>query len=150
MIRGYRTRSSWFFIALIIERDGLSKNVQDAQHCLEVPMQPLSEDRQILLSAVPRAVEQRTGNRPHISTIHRWVQRGVRGIKLQTIFSGGHRRTTPRFLQQFFSQIQIARDGRENRPASQETWVKPSLVTSRRASSSSHEDAVQHLENEGL
>ena len=47
MIRGYRTRSSWFFIALIIERDGLSKNVQDAQHCLEVPMQPLSEDRQI-------------------------------------------------------------------------------------------------------
>ena len=113
-------------------------------------MQPLSEDRQILLSAVPRAVEQRTGNRPHISTIHRWVQRGVRGIKLQTIFSGGHRRTTPRFLQQFFSQIQIARDGRENRPASQETWVKPSLVTSRRASSSSHEDAVQHLENEGL
>lgn len=63
------------------------------------------------LSKVPALVEQLTGDRPHIATIHRWHQRGCRGVKLQTAFAGGHRRTTETWVREFFAGVTAAANG---------------------------------------
>ena len=39
--------------------------------------------------------------RPHISTLHRWRLRGVRGQKLVTVLIGGRRYTSRRALSEF-------------------------------------------------
>ena len=49
--------------------------------------------------------------RPHLSTLHRWRQRGVRGIKLQTALVGGRRYTTRAWLDEFIDAITAAADG---------------------------------------
>lgn len=65
----------------------------------------------VKLSRVPAMVERITGDRPHIATIHRWHQRGCKGVKLQTAFAGGHRRTTEKWVRQFFAEVTAAANG---------------------------------------
>ena len=64
-----------------------------------------SLSRQVRLSTVPLIIEQRTGDKPHIVTVYRWVNQGLRGVKLRTSFVGGHRRTTEEWLDEFFKDI---------------------------------------------
>lgn len=42
--------------------------------------------------------------RPHLATIWRWCQRGVRGVKLETIVVGGRRFTTTEALERFIAR----------------------------------------------
>jgi len=70
----------------------------------------------VKLSRVPAIVEQITGDRPHIATIHRWHLRGCRGVKLQTAFAGGHRRTTEVWVREFFAAVTAAANGTESGP----------------------------------
>jgi hypothetical protein len=70
-----------------------------------------ADEKLIKLSKVPPYVEQLTGERPHIATIHRWHLRGCRGVKLQTAFAGGHRRTTEKWVRQFFEAVTAAANG---------------------------------------
>jgi hypothetical protein len=49
--------------------------------------------------------------RVHSSTGWRWVQRGVRGIKLETILIGGRRYTSHEALQRFFERTTAAAAG---------------------------------------
>lgn len=46
--------------------------------------------------------------RPHISTVHRWRQRGVRGIKLETVLIGGRRFTSDAALAEFVRSTTLA------------------------------------------
>ena len=111
-------------------------------------MQRNGYDQQILLSDVPKLVEMRTGNRPHVSTIHRWVKRGIRDIRLRTIFAGGHRRTTPRWVNNFFSEIQVARDGPGSCGSVDRACKRPTKNV--RKASCSPRDAHDRLKEEGL
>jgi len=43
--------------------------------------------------------------KPHISTMHRWRLRGVRGVKLRTQLIGGRRYTKPQWLDEFFEAL---------------------------------------------
>ena len=43
--------------------------------------------------------------KPHVSTLFRWAQKGVRGIRLETIQIGGTRCTSLEALQRFFDQL---------------------------------------------
>jgi hypothetical protein len=43
--------------------------------------------------------------RPHISTLHRWRLRGVRGVKLDTVLVGGRRFTSREALVRFTDRI---------------------------------------------
>lgn len=43
--------------------------------------------------------------RPHISTMHRWRLRGVRGVRLETILVGGRRYTSWQALERFAASI---------------------------------------------
>jgi hypothetical protein len=49
--------------------------------------------------------------RPHISTIHRWRLRGIRGIKLETCLIGGRRVTSAEALQRFSAAVTAAANG---------------------------------------
>lgn len=48
---------------------------------------------------------QHIPSRPHISTLHRWRTRGVRGIRLETILLGGKRATSIEALNRFYAAI---------------------------------------------
>jgi hypothetical protein len=62
----------------------------------------------IPLMEVPRIpwMPRRRGNRKvNISTVFRWAQRGLRGIKLETIQLGGTKCTSEAALQRFFASL---------------------------------------------
>jgi hypothetical protein len=45
------------------------------------------------------------GKRPHISTLMRWVLRGVKGIKLETVVVGGRRYTSVEAINRFVARL---------------------------------------------
>ena len=49
------------------------------------------------INQVPKALPEP----PHVATVWRWIQRGVRGIKLETVLVGGKRYTSAEKLQAF-------------------------------------------------
>ncbi len=55
-------------------------------------------------AAVPR---RRAGRKCHIATVYRWAQRGVRGIRLETIQVGGTRCTSKQAMQRFFEALTV-------------------------------------------
>jgi hypothetical protein len=44
-------------------------------------------------------------NQPHVSTLWRWCLRGIKGVRLRTVFVGGRRYTTPAYLIEFVSRL---------------------------------------------
>lgn len=46
--------------------------------------------------------------RPHLSTIHRWIQRGVRGLKLDTVVVGTRRFTSHEAIERFITGTTLA------------------------------------------
>jgi hypothetical protein len=65
--------------------------------------------------------------RPNLATIYRWFQRGVRGVKLQTIVCGGRRFVTRSALDQFMADTTAAASGQESpvrSPAARERAVQ--------------------------
>jgi hypothetical protein len=53
----------------------------------------------------------RRGRPTHVSTIYRWIARGVRGHKLQAIRLGGALFTSREALQRFAEQLTLGPDG---------------------------------------
>jgi hypothetical protein len=75
-------------------------------------------------------------HRPAIQTVHRWVQPGIRGVRLEVVRTGGRTYTSRQALARFFNKLTdpagtVERDarGRDDR---------------------AHERAVAQLEREGL
>jgi hypothetical protein len=64
------------------------------------------------LSKVPANLERRTGKRLNVSTVYRWITRGIAGIQLETILVGGCRYTSAEALNRFFSQSTLAKQGK--------------------------------------
>src|SRR5262245_29296010 len=60
------------------------------------------------------------GGGVHVSTIHRWRLRGVRGVRLETLMRGGVRYTSTEALERFFGAITVSAGGE-----------LPNLLTSR-------------------
>jgi uncharacterized protein DUF1580 len=55
--------------------------------------------------------------RPHACTIWRWMTRGVRGHKLESLFLSGARRTTKSAVCFFLAQVTADADGHAPAPA---------------------------------
>ncbi len=51
------------------------------------------------------------GGAIHVSTIHRWRLKGVRGVRLETILRGGTRYTSVEAIERFFAATTAAADG---------------------------------------
>ena len=57
------------------------------------------------LTDAPKKVPQRGRHPMHIGTGYRWAQRGLRGIKLETLQIGGAKFTSAEALQRFFERL---------------------------------------------
>ncbi len=51
------------------------------------------------------------GGAVHVSTIHRWRMKGVRGVRLETFLRGGVRHTSREAIERFFDATTAAADG---------------------------------------
>ncbi len=76
---------------------------------LNEPLIPLTQ-----IPAQPFVPRRRGGSKLNVATAFRWAQRGVRGIKLETISFGGTRCTTRTALLEFFRAL--APDQQQARP----------------------------------
>lgn len=62
----------------------------------------IGDNNLVPLSQVPKLLPVRASGKPvHISAVYRWVQRGVRGTRLETLKVGGTTYTTLEALQRF-------------------------------------------------
>ena len=60
--------------------------------------------------------ERRSGVRPNVATLWRWMQHGVRGIKLESLMCGATRCTSVEALQRFFDRLTEAADAEQTAP----------------------------------
>ena len=58
-----------------------------------------------LKQAAAQLPHRRRGSRPHVATLYRWAQRGLRGVRLETIQVGGTLCTSVEALQRFFEAL---------------------------------------------
>lgn len=66
----------------------------------------LENEKLITLREVPKLLPPRpSGRRLHISAVYRWVYRGVRGVRLESIRIGGMLYTTREALDRFSKQL---------------------------------------------
>jgi hypothetical protein len=70
--------------------------------------------------------------KPHISTIHRWRLRGIRGVKLDSVLVGGVRYTSDEALQRFFECTTAVADGREAAPTRTSAQRKKAIEAAER------------------
>jgi hypothetical protein len=68
----------------------------------------LSAETPIALAEAARTLP---GGAVHVSTIHRWRMKGVRGVRLETFLRGGIRYTTDEAIERFFAATTAAADG---------------------------------------
>lgn len=70
----------------------------------------LSTEHLISIRDVPRHLPPRpTGRLVHISAVYRWILRGVRGVRLESIKVGGTAYTSQEALQRFGDRLSEAR-----------------------------------------
>ena len=67
----------------------------------------------IAIREVPAWCEKHLGKRVHLSSIHRWRQRGARGARLESFLAGGSRYTSVEALHRFFAASTAAADGND-------------------------------------
>ncbi len=64
------------------------------------------------LSVLAREVVNREGRRGvNVSTLWRWIQRGIHGVRLESTLVGGIRMSTRQALARFFAATTAAADG---------------------------------------
>jgi hypothetical protein len=74
----------------------------------------IDHEKEHLLS-MTEAAKQLPG-RPNVATLWRWRTSGCRGIKLETVLSGGRRYTSVEALRRFLKRVTDAADGAIDRP----------------------------------
>ena len=61
-----------------------------------------------------RRVSDYVPGRPHISTVWRWINRGIRGHRLETMHVGGRRYTTEQAITRFLEKTQVPKPGSDH------------------------------------
>ncbi len=77
--------------------------------------------------------------RPHLATCWRWIQRGCRSVKLETLLIGGKRYTSLEALQRFAERTTAAADG-----------DSPEVASTPSARRKAHERACAELDAAGI
>lgn len=66
----------------------------------------IAREHTITLSQVPEHLPPTGGGgKVHVKSVYRWVQRGLRGIRLECLQVGGRRCTSVEALQRFFDRL---------------------------------------------
>lgn len=61
--------------------------------------------KHIPIRDLPNHIPRNRGRKVHIATVYRWMNRGVRGIRLETLLIGGRRYVTEESLERFVSLV---------------------------------------------
>ena len=72
------------------------------------------------VKALPRT---RTGKATHIATVYRWISRGIRGVRLESIRVGGALYTSREAIQRFADRL--TGSGAVRDPAPRRTELQP-------------------------
>jgi len=76
----------------------------------------ISTETVLTLSAAAKSLpERRRGSSPHVATLYRWAQRGVKDVRLETIQIGGTLCTSTEALQRFFDALSEPRTPATNK-----------------------------------
>ncbi|WP_390620407.1 DUF1580 domain-containing protein [Stieleria varia] len=62
-------------------------------------------DLLIRLRDVPAIIEELTGELPHLGTVYRWVNKGLKGVHLRTAFFMGCKRTRRTWVCEFIDAL---------------------------------------------
>lgn len=125
--------------------DPLSANLRppqdDPTNCLVDPM----GDDLIQLRDVPKLLPSRNGKRLHHTTVWRWAQKGLDGVRLETVKVGRAIFTSQRALDAFFrrSTLQVPESGNPGVPT-----PKSNPTRRRRAQQQASRDLEAFLEGE--
>jgi len=65
------------------------------------------------LFPLAKAVERATGQRPHPSTLYRWRNSGIAGVRLETHRVGGRRMCTLESVRRFLDAVTAAAEGEQ-------------------------------------
>ena len=95
----------------------------------------LEQETLVPVSKIPNHVP----GRPHLATCWRWIQRGCRGVKLETVLVGGRRFTSTLALQTFVERTTAAADG-----------DSPAIASTPSARRKAHERACAELDAAGI
>ena len=93
----------------------------------------------IRINEVARQLPGRNGRPKHPATLHRWAERGVRGVKLRTEWVGFDRYTTWAWVREFFAACAETR-----KPGPRMEWRTPGKVAR------AHERAMAELRKMGV
>ena len=101
----------------------------------------ISKEALVSVGEIPSYVPRnaRTRKKINLATPWRWIQRGCRGVKLETVLIGGKRYTSVEALQRFVERTTAAADGTSTVTAS-----TPS------ARKKAHEKANRELDAAGI
>ena len=84
----------------------------------------LTSEQLVSLHDVPKLLPPRpNGKRLHISAIYRWVQRGIRGIRLEVIRVGGTTYTSREALQRFSSPTEAPHETANHSTAARQRQI---------------------------
>ncbi len=72
-----------------------------------------------LLQAAKRIPSNRNGKATHVSTVLRWIQKGVKGVRLEATRLGGRWLTSAEAVQRFADRLTAAQSGEDTIPFSQ-------------------------------
>jgi hypothetical protein len=71
-------------------------------------------------------------SRPHVSTLHRWRQRGIRGVRLDAVLVGGVWYTSREAIRRFIECATAAADDQQHIPSQQPQPIDTDAGTERR------------------
>ena len=94
-----------------------------------MPIDPQTE-QVIPMREVPKLTwlpHRRQGRRLAHSTLWRWSQRGIKGVRLETISVGGQRCTSVEALRRFFERLSFVAEEQEPSPRTAMNKVKKEL-----------------------
>jgi hypothetical protein len=74
-----------------------------------MPIDPIKEKTFPVKECPGRIAYQNKGRRVHVSTVWRWITRGLRGVKLETVKIGGTTCTSEEALRRFFAALSAGR-----------------------------------------
>ncbi len=104
---------------------------------IDISTEAVKPPSEIAKDHVPR---RRAGKKCNVATVYRWMQHGVRGIRLEFIQVGGVRCTSLEALQRFFDALTAQAEG-------QPVETPQKLTAARRKQI---KDAEQRLEKAGV
>lgn len=72
----------------------------------------IRDEQLVAIAGVPELLpRRRSGRAIHLSTVYRWVQKGVRGVFLEVVHVGGSTYTSMEALQRFTDRLSLSDSG---------------------------------------